>query len=68
MRTTFSDMHLFTSAPQKHDTTFILNGKKWGVGKTERERERVRGRVWVERVAVHKLDHGSCIYEGLQTG
>jgi hypothetical protein len=51
MRTTFSDMHLLTSAPQKHDATFILNGKEWGVGKTERERERVRGRVWVERVA-----------------
>jgi hypothetical protein len=40
MRITFSDMHLFNAAPQKHDTTFILNGKEWGVGKTQRERER----------------------------
>ncbi len=40
MRTTFSEMRLLNDASQKHDTSFILNGKEWGVGKTERERER----------------------------
>jgi hypothetical protein len=45
MRTTFGEMHLFNGASQKHDTTFIMNGKEWGSGKTDRqrERERVRG-------------------------
>ncbi len=36
-------MLLFNDASQKHDTSFILNGKEWGVGKTQkRERERER--------------------------
>jgi hypothetical protein len=36
----------------KQRTSFICNGKEWGVGKSEGEREReiVRGGVWVERV------------------
>jgi hypothetical protein len=42
MRATFCEMHLFNDASQKHDTSFILNGKEWGVSKTERERERER--------------------------
>jgi hypothetical protein len=42
----------------KHDTSFILNGKEWGVRRTERERERVRGGVWVRKGCGvgHKLD------------
>ncbi len=46
---------------QKHDTSFILNGKESGVGKKERERERERVRcgVWVEKGCGvgHKLEH-----------
>jgi hypothetical protein len=42
MRTTFSEMRLLNDASQKHDTSFILNGKEWGVGKAEGERERKR--------------------------
>jgi hypothetical protein len=42
MRATFCEMHLFNDASRKHDTSFILNGKEWGVSKTERERERER--------------------------
>ncbi len=38
MRTTFCEMHLFIDASQKHDTSFVLNGKEWGVGQTEGER------------------------------
>ncbi len=46
-------MHLCNVASQKHDTSFILNGKEWGVGsrqdgekerKREREKERKRER------------------------
>ncbi len=40
MRTTFSEMHLFNDASQNHDTSFILNRKERGVGKTERKSER----------------------------
>jgi hypothetical protein len=40
MRTTFGEMRLFNDASQKHDTSFILNGKEWGVGKTQREGEK----------------------------
>ncbi len=40
MRTTLGEMPLFNDASQKHYTSFILNGKEWEVGKTERERER----------------------------
>ncbi len=47
MRTTFFEKRLFNYASQKHDISFILNGKEWGEGKLERERERGRmGRVW----------------------
>ncbi len=42
MRTIFCEMHLFNDASQKHDTSFILNGKDWGVGKAERAREKER--------------------------
>ncbi len=38
MRTTFCEMHLFNDTSQKHDTSFILNGKEWGKSKTEGER------------------------------
>ncbi len=40
MRTTFCEMHLFNDTSQKHDTSFILNGKEWGKGQLERERDR----------------------------
>jgi hypothetical protein len=39
MRTTFFEMHLFNDISQKQDTYFILNGKEWGVSKTEKEKE-----------------------------
>ncbi len=46
-------MHLFNDTSQKHDKSFIQNGKEWGDGKLERERERERDgererefRVW----------------------
>ncbi len=73
MRTTFGEMHSLNYASQKHYTTFILNGKEWGVGKMERERERKRKG---ERCSVsgkscgvgHKLDRASSIYEGLVMG
>jgi hypothetical protein len=53
MRTTFCEMHLFNDTHFKQETSFICNGKEFGVGmsKGERERERVRCGVWVERVA-----------------
>jgi hypothetical protein len=35
-------MRLFNDASQKHDTSFILNGKEWGAGQTDGERERER--------------------------
>jgi hypothetical protein len=44
MRTTFSEMHLFNDDSQRKDTSFILNGKEWGVSGTEREGERERER------------------------
>ena len=50
----------------------MCNGMEWGVGNSEgeRERERVRCGVWVEKGCSvgHKLDHWSSIYEGLETG
>jgi hypothetical protein len=56
----------------KHDTSLILNGKEWGVGKKEIEGERERGRggVWVEKGCGmgHKLDRWPSIYEGLEKG
>ncbi len=45
MRATLCEMHLFNNASRKHDTSFILNGKEWGVSKTNRERERERERM-----------------------
>jgi hypothetical protein len=39
MRTMFFEKRLPNDAFQKHDTSFILNGKQWGEGKLERERE-----------------------------
>jgi len=42
MRTTFCEICLFNDASQKHNTSFILNGEEWGVGQTERDRERER--------------------------
>jgi hypothetical protein len=57
MRTTFCELHSFNVASQKHDKSFILNGKKWGVGQTE------GGREWIksERQSVGEkgLRHGS---------
>jgi hypothetical protein len=45
----------------------MCNGMEWGVGNSEgeRERERVRCGVWVEKgwSVGHKLDHWSSIYE-----
>jgi hypothetical protein len=35
----YCEMHLFNGTSQKHDTSFILNGKEWGKSKTEGERE-----------------------------
>ncbi len=54
----------------KHDTSFILNGKEWGVRRTERERERVRGRVWVRKGCGvgYKLSHWPSIYGDLEKG
>ncbi len=51
MRTTFFEICLFNDVSQKHYTSFILNGKEWGVGKTEGEREKkiVRFRVCEEK-------------------
>ena len=71
MRTPFGEMHLFNDASQKHDTSFILNGKEWGVGKTERQRERKSER---QSVSVsekgcsmgHKLGCWPSIYDGLE--
>jgi hypothetical protein len=40
MRTTFFEMYLLNDASKMHTTSFIPNGKGWGEGKTERERER----------------------------
>jgi len=65
MRTTFGEMHLFSDASQKHDTTFIMNRKecgRWLDRQTERKGERQCG--W-KRVAAWILN--SSIYEGLET-
>jgi hypothetical protein len=47
-------------------TSFIFNGKEWGVGKLEGEREieRERGGVWVEKSCGmgHKLGHGTSYF------
>ncbi len=51
MRTTFSEMHLFNDNCYKQETSFICGRKEWGIGRHEgeRQRERVRCRVWVEK-------------------
>ncbi len=47
MKTTFSEMHLFNDYSQRQDTSFILNGKEWGVSRIEREGVRERKRkMW----------------------
>jgi hypothetical protein len=38
MRTTLYEMHLFNDDSQKHDVSFMLNGKERGKSKTEGER------------------------------
>ncbi len=40
MRTTFCEMRLFNNTSQRLDTSFVLNGKEWGDGQIEGERER----------------------------
>ncbi len=40
MRTAFFEMRLFNDTSQMYDTSFIQNGKEWGVGQIEREREK----------------------------
>jgi hypothetical protein len=56
MRTTFCEMCLFNDASQKHDTSLVLNGKEWGVGQADGEREWIKG----ERQSVGEkgLRHG----------
>ncbi len=70
MRTPFCERCLFYDTSQKHDTSFLWNRKESGKSKTEGERERVRGRVWQRKGcgAVHKIDHWSSIYDGLEKG
>jgi hypothetical protein len=69
MRTKFSEMRLFNDDSQRQDTSFILNGKEWGVSGTEREGERERERcgALVKKGCGmgHKLDCWSSIYEYL---
>ncbi len=55
MRNMFSEIHLFDDNFYKQETSLeIINRKEWGVGRSEgeRERERLRCGVWVERVTV----------------
>ncbi len=40
MRTTFFQMRLFNDDLIMSGTSFILNGKEWGEGKIEREKEK----------------------------
>jgi hypothetical protein len=40
MRTTFIEICLLNNTFEIRDTSFMLNGKEWGEGKIERERER----------------------------
>jgi hypothetical protein len=58
MRTMFFEMLLLNDASQVDNTSFIWNGKEWGERKTEAERERVKGRVWLGKSCSvgHKLD------------
>jgi hypothetical protein len=57
MRTTFFEICLFNDASQKHYTSFILNGKEWGVGKTEGEGEKKNSER--QSVGGKGLRHGS---------
>ncbi len=63
----FSEMRLFNDDSQRQDTSFIVNGKEWGVSGTEREGERERercGALVKKGCSVgHKLDHWSSAYE-----
>ncbi len=48
MRTTFSEIRLFTDDLFQHETSFIFNGKEWGIGnrgERTREKECARWRV-----------------------
>jgi hypothetical protein len=40
MRTTFIEMRLFNDDSQRQNTSFILNGKEWGVSRIERKRNK----------------------------
>jgi hypothetical protein len=49
MRTTFSEICLFNADFFQHETSFIFNGKEWGIGsggermrENKREQERMR--------------------------
>ncbi len=66
MRAKFDEMHLSNYASQKHDTSFILNGKEWGVSKSDRE----KGGVWVRMGCGvdHKLNSWPNIYDDLEKG
>jgi len=64
MRTTLYEMHLFNNASQKHDVSFMLNGKESGKSKTEGERigkewevecGRERVAVWVINVTIGQV-------------
>jgi hypothetical protein len=48
MRTTFSEIRLFNDDLFQHETSFIFNGKEWGIGNgggRMREKECARQRV-----------------------
>jgi hypothetical protein len=72
MITTCSEMHLFNDTFQTSHILFIFNGKVWGIGETEgeRERERVRCSTVVKKGCSvgNKLDQSQVIYGGLRDG
>jgi len=49
------------------ETSFIFNGKEWGVSRIERETERCGALVKKGSCAGHKLDRWSSNYESLET-
>ncbi len=59
MRTTFSEMPFFNDDQFQHETTFMFNGKEWGIdraGERTREKECARLRVGEKGCGVgHKL-------------
>ncbi len=57
MRTTFFEMCLLNDTSQMHDISFIPNGKEWGEGKIEREREWIKSKRRTE--AEKGLQHRS---------